>query len=279
MLAVYHEGMTATALPLPPPITQLFGEALQHWRGHQRQFWKFTIPVALLLEAVPYVMLRGWIPEVLPWVQSGVRAFVDILILYQWFNYALYDDWSVRRGRLLQQKKFPWGAFLSAGFAAFWVLHFALSYGLLSAWRHSKVPAPMVVHLAIVPLKEIVLAIAFGGFMLYLPAKVAGLSWGPLEAYRQAAGLKGRLIGATVTWAILSLAALNVVDELTWYVGSTGFSGLPSEREIVVLDFISSVIGIATDFLMYYLLAHIVARLFVAVTGWRPESLPGPLPG
>ena len=271
----YDEEMTDAALPSLPPTGQLFGEAFAHWKAHQLQFWKFTIPVALLLAAVPYFMLRGWIPEVLPWVQSGVRAFVDILILYQWFNYALYDDWSARRGRQLQQKKFPWGAFLSAGFVAFWVLHFALSYGLLSAWRQAHLPVPMVVHLAIVPLKEIVLAIAFGGFMLYLPAKVAGLAWGPLDAWRQAGGLKGRLIAVAVLWAILSLAALDVVDEFTWFVGSSGFSGLPSERDIILLDFVSSVIGIVTDFLMYYLLAFTVARLFVAWTGWTPGPLPG----
>src|SRR5476649_2502020 len=267
--------MTDAALPSLPPTGQLFVEALRHWRRHQRQFWKFTVPVALLLAAVPYFMLRGWIPEVLPWVQSGVRAFVDILILYQWFNYALYDDWSARRNKLLQQKKFPWGAFLSAGFVAFCVLHFALSYGLLSAWRQSHIAAPLAVQFAIVPLKEIVLAIVFGGFMLYLPAKVAGLSWNPLDAWHQAGGLRARLIGITVLWAILSLAALHLVDEFTWYMGSSNFaSGLPSEREIVLLDFISSVAGIVTDFAMYYLLAFIVARLFVARTSWRPGPLP-----
>jgi len=266
--------MTDAALPSLPPLGRLFGDAFAHWKGHQSQFWKFTIPVALLLAAVPYFMLRGWIPEVMPWVQSGVRAFVDILILYQWFNYALYGDWSARRNRLLQQKQFPWGAFLSAGFVAFWVLHFALSYGLLSAWRQSHVAAPLAVQLAIVPLKEIVLAIAFGGFMLYLPAKVAGLAWSPSDAWRRADGIRGRLIGITVLWAILSLAALHLVDEFTWYVGSATFSaGLPSEREIILLDFISSVAGIVTDFAMYYLLAFIVARLFVSVTGWRPGPL------
>ena len=271
----YDDRMTTTALPLLPPTGQLFAQALRHWGRHQRQFWKFTIPVALLLAAVPYFMLRGWIPEVLPWVQSGVRAFVDILILYQWFNYALYDDWSARRGRLLQQKKFPWGAFLSVGFVVFWVLHFALSYGLLSAWRGAHVAAPMAVQLAIVPLKEIVLAIVFGGFMLYLPAKVAGLAWNPIDAWYQANGLRGRLIGITVLWAVLSLAALHLVDEFTWYVGSSTFaSGLPSEREIILLDFISSVVGIVTDFAMYYLLAFVVARLFVARTSWRPRLVP-----
>ena len=271
----YDEGMTDAALPSLPPLGRLFGDAFAHWKAHQRQFWKFTVPVALLLAAVPYFMLRGWIPEVLPWVQSGVRAFVDILILYQWFNYALYDDWSVRRGRLLQQKKFPWGAFLSVGFVAFWALHFFLSYGFISAWRQAHIAPPMAMQLAIVPLKEIVLAIVFGGFMLYLPAKVAGLSWSPLDAWHKADGLRGRLIGVTVLWAILSLAALHLVDEVTWYVGSAGFaSGLPSEREIVLLDFISSVAGIVTDFAMYYLLAFVVARLFVAVTGWRPGPLP-----
>jgi hypothetical protein len=266
--------MTDAALPSLPPTGRLFGDAFAHWRAHQLRFWKFTVPVALLLASVPYFMMRGWIPQVLPWVESGVRAFVDVLILYQWFNYALYDDWSVRRGRLLQQKKFPWGAFLSVGFVAFWALHFALSYGLISAWRQAHMPVPMIVQLTIVPLKEIVLAIVFGGFMLYLPAKVAGLSWSPLEAWREAGGLRGRLIAVAVLWAILSLVALNVIDELTWFAGSTATPGLPSERTIILLDFASSVLGIATDFLMYYLLAFSVARLFVARTGWTPRPLP-----
>ena len=267
--------MTDAAMPSPPPTSQLFGEAFRHWLGHQLPFWMFTVPVALLLAAIPYFMLRGWIPDVSAWGQSGVRAFVDTLILYQWFNYALYRDWSVRRARLLRQKDFPWSAFLSAGFIVFWVVHFALSIGLLSAWRGSHIHAPMAAHLAIVPLKEILLAILFGGFMLYLPAKVVGLSWSPRESYQRADGLKGRLIAVTVSWAILSLAALNVVDELTWYAGSTGFSsGLPSEHDIIVLDFVSSVIGIASDFLMYYVLAYSVAKLFVAATGWRPSPLP-----
>src|SRR5471032_2711068 len=210
--------MTDAALSSPPPLGRLFGDAFAHWGAHQRQFWKFTIPVALLLAAVPYFMLRGWIPEVTSWVQSGVRAFIDILILYQWFNYALYDDWSVRRNRLLQRKKFPWGAFLSAGFVIFWVLHFVLSYGVLSAWRVAHVPASLAVHEAVVPLKEIVLAIVFGGFMLYLPAKVVGLPWSAGEAWRQGAGARGRLIVVTVIWAMASLIALRVVDEGIWYV-------------------------------------------------------------
>jgi hypothetical protein len=78
----------------------------------------------------------------------------------------------------------------------------------------------------------------------------------------------------TVIWAMASLIALRVVDEGIWYVGSTDFSGLPSEGQIVALDFVSSVMGIATDFLMYYLLAYVVAKLFVALTGWTPEPLP-----
>jgi len=83
------------------------------------------------------------------------------------------------------------------------------------------------------------------------------------------------LIGVAVLWAILSLAALHLVDEFTWYAGSANFSsGLPSERAIILLDYISSVVGIATDFLMYYLLAFIVARLFVARTAWTPGPLP-----
>ena len=139
-------------------LAALFGDALAHWWRHQARFWKFTIPVAILLAAIPYLMLRGYIPEVSQWVQSGVRAFVDVLILYQWFNYALFDDWSARRNRMLQQKNFPWGAFLSVGFLAFWALHFTLSYGILSTWRQSGIHAPLAVQLAIVPVKEIVLA-------------------------------------------------------------------------------------------------------------------------
>jgi len=268
--------MTDAALPALPPLGRLFGDALAHWLGHQRRFWKFTIPVAVLLSAIPYLMLRGWIPDVSQWVQSGVRAFVDVLILYQWFNYALYDDWSARRNRLLQQKKFPWGAFLGVGFLGFWALHFCLSYELISAWRQSGIHAPLAVQLAIVPLKEIVLAAVFGAFMLYLPAKVVKLPWSPPDAYREGAGLRGRLILAAVLWAVLSLAFLRVVDELIWYVGSTAFTtGLPTEHQIIELDFASSVLGIATDFLMYYLLAYVVAKLFVARNGWTPEPLPG----
>ena len=161
--------MTDAALPALPPLGRLFGDALAHWLGHQVRFWKFTIPVAVLLAAIPYLMLRGWIPEVTQWVQSGVRAFVDVLILYQWFNYALHDDWSARRNRLLQQKQFPWGAFLSAGSPDSRALH-CLSYGLISAWRQSGFHAALAVQFAIVPLKEIVLAIVFGGFLL-LPAQ------------------------------------------------------------------------------------------------------------
>jgi hypothetical protein len=220
----------------------------------------------VILAGLPSVMLRGWIPEILPWAQSGVHAFVDLLILYQWFKYALYDDWSARRGLLLQQRKFPWGAFLSLGFVAFWALHFLLSYALLSTSG---------AQVASVPLKEIVLAVAFGGFMLYLPAKVVGLPWGPLDAFRHAAGLRVRLIFTTVLWAILSLALSRGVDALAWYFAAKAYPAGPSVRAIVAVDFVSGVIGIATDFLAYYVLAYVVAKLFVARTGWTPEPLPG----
>jgi hypothetical protein len=256
-------------------LATLFGDALAHWARHQARFWKFTLPVAILLAAIPYLMLRGIIPDVSQWVQSGVRAFVDVLILYQWFNYALYDDWSARRNRLLQQKNFPWSAFLSLGFLAFWALHFTLSYGIVSTWRQSGIHAPLAVQLAIVPVKEIVLAIVFGGFLLFLPAKVAQLPWGPSDAYRAASGVRGRLIAAAVLWAALSLVFLRVVDELIWYAGSSTFAtGLPTEHQIILLDFVSSVMGIATDFFMYYLLAHVVAKLFARSTGWTPQPLP-----
>ena len=271
----YDACMTDASLSSSPSLGSLLSDALAHWAHHQARFWKFTIPVAILLASVPYLMLRGWIPDVSQWVQSGVRAFVDVLILYQWFHYALHDDWSARRNRLLQQKQFPWGAFLSFGFLGFWALHFILSYGLISIWRQSGIHASFALQQAIVPIKEIVLAIVFGGFLLYLQAKVAKLPWGPSDAWRAASGVRGRLIGVAVLWAVLSLVFLRLVDELIWYVGGLGEAAmLQTERQIIELDFASSVVGIATDFFMYYLLAHVVAKLFIATTGWRPEPLP-----
>jgi hypothetical protein len=269
--------MTDAALPSSPSLAVLIGAAFRDWLSHQARFWKLTVPAALLLALLPYAVLLGWLPQASPWVQSGVRAFIDVLVLYQWFKHALYDDWRVRRSLLLQQKKFPWRAFLSLGFVAFWALHFALSYGILSAWRDlvsGGMQAPLALQLAIVPLKELGLAAAFGSFMLFLPARVAHLGWTPATAFRRAAGIRLQLIAVTVLWALLSLVLLWSVDLLTVYVESRLALVQSSERAMLLVDFEGGLVGVAVDYLAYYLLAYIVARLFVAWTGWTPEPLP-----
>jgi hypothetical protein len=263
-------------------LASLLVAAFRDWVAHQRRFWKYTAPAALLLATLPYVMQWGALRLLSPWVESGLRTLFDALVLYQWFKHALYDDWDSRRAQLMRQDGFPWSAFLGVGFLAFWALHFALSYAILTMWGRlvmtylgmDGTPAPWGVQMTLAPLKELVLAAVFGGFMLFLPARVVRLSWSPLAAFRAAAGVRLRLIVVTVLWAFLSLALLRLLNQLTAYAeDGLDLIGV-GERAIIGVDFVSAALGNAMDYLADYMLAYIVAKLFVAATGWRPGPLP-----
>ena len=110
----------------------------------------------------------------------------------------------------------------------------------------------------------IVVAVPFGLFLFYLPARSVGLAWNLGDAYRQADGARGRLIALALLCTILSLVgAVTVVafgvlkvPDGPWFAG------------------IGRAIVVVIDMLALYVLAHSTSQLLIARTGWKPEPLP-----
>ncbi|WP_422032774.1 hypothetical protein [Reyranella sp.] len=276
-----------------PSTGRLIGEALDHWATHQGRFWMIAGPAGLVLTALSFAgphispLLFGGLEPVLDFrlVQSGIHVLLIALVLYQWFKYALYDDWSQRRRTLLGEDRFPWRAFVSGGFIAFWMLQWLLSTITFTLWGElvrSQMPsqedlrqgAPItwLVHIPIGWIKEIALAALFGGFLLFLPARAVGISWGPGQAFHEAAGTRRQMIAIALFLTFLlfvSERALNIFETLVLPPHISGFAGL-------IILFASTLLLRVTELMTLYMLAHTVSRLFVLKTGWTPEPYPQP---
>lgn len=276
-----------------PSTGRLIGEALDHWATHQGRFWMIAGPAGLALTALSFAgphispLLFGGLEPVLDFrlVQSGIHVLLIALVLYQWFKYALYDDWSQRRRTLLGEDRFPWRAFVSGGFIAFWMLQWLLSTITFTLWGElvrSQMPsqedlrqgAPItwLVHIPIGWIKEIALAALFGGFLLFLPARAVGISWGPGQAFHEAAGTRRQMIAIALFLTFLlfvSERALNIFETLVLPPHISGFAGL-------IILFASTLLLRVTELMTLYMLAHTVSRLFVLKTGWTPEPYPQP---
>lgn len=282
-----------------PSTGRLFGEALEHWIEHQGRFWMLAGPGAVIVTAIPYAKIfSNWVPLGLKlfwiensfWMDGGAGTFVDALIVYQWFKYALYEDWPKRRALLLQLDEFPWRAFLDLRFIAFWAAYLSCIYVANQAWGAfvssqmppaTGTPAPWITYVpgeAVTFVREIVLALVFGGFMLFLPARAANLPLGPIDAFRNALGVRGQLIALTLLWSIMALVGETVARLLVLYLQLKIHPDGPSHTlPLSALDIAGSMLGTAIGFVAFYILAYAISRLFIARTGWRPEPLPVPL--
>lgn len=271
-----------------PSTGRLIGEAFDHWITHQGRFWIIAGPAGLVLTALafaePYISLLlffGFEPVLdFRLVEGGIHALLTALVLYQWFKAVLYDDWSQRLRRLLGEDRFPWRAFVSGGFIAFWMLQWLLSNITFTLWGElvrsqmpsqedfrQGVPITWLVHVPIGWIKEIALAVLFSGFLLFLPARAAGLPWGPRRAFREAAGIRRQLVVIALFLTFLlfvSERALNTFEALILPPRVAGLAG-------PIIPFVSTLLLRVTELLTLYMLAHTVSRLFVMKTGWMPE--------
>lgn len=273
-----------------PSTGGLIGEALDDWIHHQGRFWIIAGPAILVFQALPYIealissqfIFRfGW-DLVPPFARAGIRVLLITLVLYQWFKHALYDDWSQRRHQLWKRNQLPWHSFVSGGFVAFWLLQLLLAHTVNSFWGElirSQMsstegivngPFPWFAHLPMPWINEIVLALLFGSFLLFLPARAAGVRLGPWCAFREAAGIRIQLISTALFAALLVIVgeiALNVIE--TFVLPPRGqWLGMGA-----ILPFVS-MRGLLISFvelLALYILAQTVSQLFIMKTGWAPE--------
>lgn len=284
----------------PPSTGQLFGEALEHWLEHQGRFWMLAGPGAVIVAAIPYLnIFTNWLPFAPKmfwiansfWMDGAVDTFVQALILYQWFKYALYSDWPRRRGLLLQLDSFPWRAFLDPAFIAFWVVYLSFIYAFNRAWStflwsqmpsaealYTGTPAPWIAYIpgeAVSATRMIALALVFGGFMLFLPARAANQSWGPLTAFRKAVSIHGQLIALSLLWGFMTLVGSIAAQWLVFYVQLKVHPNEPTNN--VVFAIFGGALGAAIELVAFYILARTITRLFVLSTDWKPEPLPVPM--
>ena len=283
-----------------PSTGRLIGEALDHWIGHQGRFWVLAGPVAVALAALPFVgpllankfIMAGLDPPPnLVW--AGIHVLFTALVLYQWLKYALYEDWGQRRRQLWEQSQIPWHAFVSGGFVAFWVLQLLLSYIGLSLWGElvrSRLPsgeaimqgAPFTTWLVAVPIvyiKEITFALIFGGFLLFLPACAAGIPWGPWRAFREAAGIRTRLIAITLFLTFLLLVSQKVLEVSGDFILSQPYMVQVSAGTMLKFSFVRGLLNCFIELLAFYVLAHAVGQLFLMKTGWTPTPDTNTQPG
>lgn len=278
-----------------PSTGSLIGEAFDHWISHQGRFWivagpgigAFAILPVIEILTSPYLYALGLdIPHPLFW--SGIRILLITLVLHQWFKYALYDDWSQRRRTLLGQDRFPWHTFISGGFIVFLVAQWIFLRIVFSLWGqflmdrlpsaeeiNRGAPVPWLVDMPIDLISQIALAFVFGGFLLFLPARAAGLSWGPWRAFREADGVRSRLIAIATFLAFVSIAGERMLNVFGTLVLPRQGAWLGWGSIIPFLSLRSLLISFI-ELLTLYVLVHTLSRLFVMKTGWTPEPYPQP---
>ncbi len=245
-------------------------------------------PAGLVLAALPFaepyasnlLLFRFGLDLNFRLVEGGIHVLLTALVLYQWFKYALYGDWSQRLRTLLGEDRFPWRAFVSSGFIAFWMLQWLLSNITFTLWGElvqsqmpsqedfrRGVPVTWLVHVPIGWIKEIALAVLFGGFLLFLPASAVGLRWNPRRAFREAAGIRRQLIAIAVFLTFLSFVSERALNTFETFVLPPHTARLAGP----IIPFVSTLLLRLIELLTLYILAHTVSRLFLVKTGWTRE--------
>jgi hypothetical protein len=255
--------MTPTEAP-SPSLRHLVGDAFRHWADHQRSFWLMAGPCALVITLIKAAAMVGMVN----WSGlSVVIALTYILLLDQWFKQALFDNWKQRAAVLGKDKKTRRSTYASWSFIGFCLAYcvivalatFAAVFFLTpTLFRGAFDESMMLISTLALVVVFLLAALAAGSLLLFLPARIAGLPWNVGDAYREAAGHRGRLIALAVLCTVLSLIGTLLLAALTL---------LPVPGWVVVL---CQLIAILLDFLALYGLAFGVSRIFVATTGWRP---------
>lgn len=258
-----------------PSTGQLIGEAVQHWLDNQSRFWVLAIPVAVALTALPLVIN---LPLPHKWLRLSVVTMIEArwlitpllqgLVLYQWFKCALYDG-GRQRAPIWQQDAFPRPMFLDLRFIAFWALYALLSHVSVEAVRE-LVRSDVSLTMALIPLlaiNEFVLTLILAQFLLFLPACVAGLRWGPVRAFHEAASFRRPFIAIALLWALLPFIGYTSAYLPLLFVLPT------NDAKWITLSAISGLTSNLASLLGGYILAHAVSRLFVARTGWTVKAV------
>ncbi|MGQ3301254.1 hypothetical protein [Reyranella sp.] len=129
------------------------------------------------------------------------------------------------------------------------------------------VPITWLVHVPIGWIKEIALVGLFGGFLLLLPARAVGISWGPGQAFREADGTRRKMIAIALFLTLLLFVSERALNVFETFVVPPHISGLVG----LIILFVSTLLLRVIELLTLYILAQTVSRLFVMKTGWTPE--------
>lgn len=250
-----------------PSAGRLIGEAVGHWIRHPRSFWPLGGTCTAGLGILKILALSGIGPSGF----SGVVAITYIFVLDQWFKRFLFDDWT-QRATLLDRNATSWtGAALPRWrFIAFCLgycllvtlaavaLFLFLAPGLFGGALTTNILAMSAASQAIAMLAG---ALAFGSFLLFLPASIAGLRWNLGDAFREATGLH------------LPLLRLALFSTFVSLLGPALLVGIGLLMPVGWLLLACQVLVILIDMIALHVLAYGVSRLFIAQTGWRAEPL------
>jgi hypothetical protein len=243
-----------------PAASWLFREGVQYWLDHQRDFWLWAGPCALLLGLAD--LLRSGRHD------NGVTVlFVYAGVFNWWLTLVLYPDAKLRREAGQRDKKrrtmgyfFAFFGFCSA-FGALASL-IALLLGMQFHTLFQQV-GPLLATTILGPPVLFLCAALFACFLLYLPALVAFHPLGLADAFALSHGVRGRLIGfALLCTAVSLIATVCVIAAATLRLPNSPWSVAAIRAAVAVIDLTA-----------LYILAFGLVRLFEALTGWRPEPV------
>jgi hypothetical protein len=248
----------------------LIGDGLQHWADHQRTFWMVAGSCALVFGGLRLAELYGWVKF---GNQTALVVLAYTYVLFYWLKITLYDDWKQRSVVVARDKARVREAFPSLAFFGFCIAYsaavFALSFflftrlddGALGGAGADLLPTAMFLAESVVLL---VVAALFANFLLFLPARAAGVRSGLGEAFRLAAGTRLRLVGLALLCTGLSL--IGVVSLV-----ALAMVRLPEAGWVFAAG---RALAVVIDLLALYVAAYGLGRIFAAQSGWKPEPLP-----
>jgi hypothetical protein len=255
--------MTIAANGKPPSIVRLLEEGFQHWREHQRPFWKLATIAVIAIVASMMVGKSG---------VSVIVAGVYIFVFDQWFKLTMFPDWKQREllwrkskdtRRLIHPSVSFWGfgfAYSAVVFAGGMIL---ISIATPETFRGRMEPSTVLLSAVWASLALLFATLIFSGNLLLLPARISGQKWNVGDAFREADGRRLSLLTLAVLCTLISLIGPLLISANV-LLQPPGFLALALAFQILAALF---------DLFALYLVAYGTSRLFVARTGWQPTPL------
>ncbi|MCW5732582.1 MAG: hypothetical protein KIS73_00555 [Enhydrobacter sp.] len=247
-----------------PSAGQLLREGIQHWRNHQRTFW---LPAAFATVATIVLKML---------TQSGssaVLAGLYIFLFDQWLKLAMFPDWKQRELALRKTKEgggltYPRMSFWGFGFTYAFIV-FATGMLLFSVmapeiFRGRMEPSTIVLSAVAVALAMCVATLVLAPSLLFLPARVAGLTWNLGDAFRESIGFRGSLMTLAMLGTLMAAVGPLLIS----------LNALLQQSQSLVFALALQVLAILLDLFALYLVAYGTSRLFIAKTNWQPAPLP-----